>query len=389
MPYGLTEAGFTAPRGADFLALIRTAYEERTGLTPDWTTDTFLGTITAIMAEQLGGLAELPQVLYDSIDLSAATGIMLDNLSLLVGVRRKEATYSVATVTCTGTAGTIITEGVVVEGGGPLGKSRWASTETATIGGGGTVDILFQAQDAGAVEAAEDELTTIVTVRSGWTSATNAAPATPGTARESNADLRKRRQASLQTAGSRSLNALRANVLAVDGIQACVVLDNVLRVAATVQGVDLEANSLAVVVYPDVLTDAQATALSEVIYAHTPAGIKSCGDETATVTGLDRQPHPVAWFFATTVAVAIAVEVDLTEGYQLDDVEEPIQEAVADYMLALGVGDAARLLQLYAIIAAIEGVDGATVTLNAVAADIVPNLTELLELDGTAVVTEA
>ena len=80
--------------------------------------------------------------------------------------------------------------------------------------------------------------------------------------------------------------------------------------------------------------------------------------------------------------------VVLAPGYELADVEAPIEDAIADYFLALDVGEAARRLQLYALAAAVEGVQSVTtLTLDAGAVDIDPNGTVLLTL-GSAAVTE-
>ena len=391
--WGLTEAGYVAPRGADFLTRIRDGYIERvrenTGLTitVDWDHDVFLGPISDIMADLLGELGEASQALFDSWDVGNATGLQLDNLCLIVNVRRREATYSTCTVTITGTAGTIITEGRIVEGGGSDDRARWTVTEDVTIGGGGTVDVIVQASDPGVIEADVAEIVTIVTPVSGWTSVTNAAAATPGEARESDAALRKRRQQSLQTAGSRSLNALRANVLAADGVTAAVVVENDTSTTATIEGISCLPHSVAVVVYPSTLTDDQKTEVVQAIYDHLPAGIATNGAQTATVTGADGFAKTVRYDFAAFNTVNSAVTVTLMAGFVLDDVEEPIQELISDYFLALDVGEAASILQILALIATVDGVRTASVLLNGGAVDVDPSATSLNVLGTNTVST--
>ena len=374
--YGISDEGYTAPRAADFLTLIRSAFEERTGLVIEWDNDTFLGNLTAIMAEQLGDLAEASQAVYDAFDVNNATGLQLDNLALLVGVTRTEATYSTVLLTLTGTSGTIIREGALVQGGGPDGTTRWATTEDVTISGG-TATVIAQAEDPGAVEADAGELTTIVTPFSGWTSVTNADPATAGEERESDAALRKRRQQSLQTGGSRSLNAIRAAILALDGVEAATVIENTSIASAVVEGLTLAAKSIAVIVYPSTLTDDQKAGVAQAIYETIPAGISTNGtDVVATVTGLDGFSKTVKFDYASALEVDVAITVNLADGYELEDVEEPVQEAVSDYFLTLGVGDAVRRLSILALVAAIDGIDGAVLLLNGGAVDIVPDTTE-------------
>lgn len=383
--YGLTDEGYIAPRAADFLSLIRSQYEADTGLTIDWGADVFLGTITASMADQLGDLAEASQAVYDAWDPNNATGLQLDNLSLIANVPREAATYSTATVTCTGTSGTILPEGREIEGGGTDGRARWRSTADATIGGGGTVSVVFQAVDAGAVEGGIAALDQIVTPVSGWTSCTNPAVATVGEDRETDAELRVRRQQSLQVSGSRSLNALRSNVLQVDGVQAAVVVDNPTTTAATIQGISVAAIGVAVTVYPSTLTTAQKEDLAETIYDHVAGGVATSGSASAIVTGVDGYSKTVNWYYATTQAVTVEVVVVLDEGYELGDVDDVIEDLFTDYFLALTVGEAARRLAGFALIATVEGVTSATLTFNTVAADVSPDLTKLLTLTSTTV----
>ena len=386
--YGLTDDGYTAPRSADFLTLIRDGYEEKTGLTIEWDADTFLGTITVIMADQLGDLAEAGQAVYDAFDVNNASGLQLVNLALIVGVTRTPATYSTCSVTLTGTNGTIVREGSLVEGGGTDGHARWEVTANATIAGG-VATVIVQAQEAGATEADAAAIVTIVTPIDGWATVTNANPATVGTDRESDAALRKRRQASLQTAGSRSLNALRANLLDIDGVQAAIVVDNSTGSTAIVEGLSLTAHSIGVVIYPSTVTDAQKETIAETIYDHIPAGIATNGTGTiATVTGADGYAKTIAWDYATDFTVDVAAVLVLGAGYELDDVQEEAEEAIADYFLALDVGEAARILAILALLAAIEGVEGATVTLNAGSVDVDPTATALCVL-GTNAVSEA
>lgn len=381
--YGLTDAGYTAPRGADFLSLIRSTFETELAAagytaTIDWESDTFLGLVTTATADQLGALAEMNQSVYDAWNPNNAVGVSLDNLALIVGVTRIPATYSTCTVTLTGTTGTIIPDGKIVQGGGPDGTSRWATTSSTTLVAG-TGTVVVQAQDAGAIDADAADLVTIVTPVSGWTAVTNAAPATPGEPRETDASLRLRRQQSLQTAGSRSLNALRANILGLDGVQSVVVVENDDVVTATVSGISLTAHSVGIVVYPSTLTTAQKTALVQSIYDNLPAGIATNGAVSATVTAADGFAKTILWAWATTTTVNVVTTVTLASGYDLADVDDEIEDLIADYFLTLRVGQTAYNSDVIILARTVEGVVNATATLNG-AASVVPAGTALLVL---------
>lgn len=392
MTYGLTDTGFTAPRAADFLLVIRDEFVSRLStalgrsVSVDWSADVFLGTTTAIMADMLGGEGEALQSLYDALDPANAAGQFLDNLCTMVGVARNKATYSTVTITCTGTDGTVITEGALMEGGGPNGTTRWRATSDASIAGG-TVDVLFQAEEAGGIFAEPDTITTIVTQIAGWSTGTNAAAATPGADREKDATLRRRRQQSLQGGGSTSVAAIRANVLKNDFVQACTVIENTDIAAVTVGGVSIPPIGVAVIVYPSGLTDDQKLALAASIYAKVAAGTSTGGTESSIATGADGTEQTVRWSYSGTTAITVDVTVVLDTGYGLDDVEDAITELVSDYFLSLAVGDIVRHLAILTLIGGVEGVVGADLLLNGAATDVIPDPTDVATLD-TLTVTE-
>lgn len=383
-PYGLTDAGYTAPRAADILAVMQDEIETELGAAVDWANDLVLSAIVASAASRVGELAQSGQALVDAWSPANSTGLPLSDLSLIVGVRRDPATSSTCTVTLTGTAGTVVPSSRIIES--TADRSRWLTSSSATIGGGGTVTVVVTAEVPGVVTAEPGDLTTIVTPVSGWTSVTNAAAATPGVAAESDASLRKRRQQSLQTAGSRSLNALRSNILAIDDVDAAVVVENDTMATATVEGISLPAKSVGVVVHPSTMTSATQQLVAQAIYDHVSAGIYTAGsDVVATITGLDNVGHVVRFDFAGETAVDVDVTVDLEDGYELADVEAPIEEAVTDYFLALGVGQRVRLLGIAALLDGIDGVRGAVILLDGVAVDVDPNATSLA-VEGTTTV---
>lgn len=380
--------GYTAPRAADFLTLLRTRVEAETGLTFDWSPGTVAGDITSALAIQLGTLGELSQELYDALSVQNATGRQLDNLCLLVGVTRQEATHSTATVTLTGTAGTVLPPETLMEGGGLDGRARWRLASAATIGGGGTVSATVEAVEAGVVEALAGEIATIVTPVAGWTAVTNPAAATAGVARETDAELRQRRAVSLQVQGSRSLAALRGRLLAIEGVEAAACLDNATDATATVQGVSIPAHGIGVVILPDPMTAAAKTAVATLLYGEVAAGIAYGGDEVVTVTGEDGYEKTIRFYYGSDVSVDVGITVTLASGYDYSEVEDAIAEGVDAIFAGLTLGSALRILEIQGMLADIEGIEGAVVTLDAGSADIEATLSERLVL-GTLTSGEA
>jgi len=374
--FGLTDQGFVAPRSIDLVEQIRDEYEARTGLSIDWANDVFLGILTDVVGEVMGRQSEMLQAIADSRDPDNATGHQLDTLAGIVGVTRIPAEFSAVDLTLGGDEGTFIEADSEVEH--PNG-SLWYTQEDVEINSGGTVDVLARPDETGAIVAEASSDWIINTPVEGWDSVISTEDATPGRDQESDADLRFRRQQSLQILAGGSVSAIRANIVPLDGVQAAIVVDNDTSDPAVVEGLTLPGKSFAVVIYP-ALTSEQSEALAEEIYRRAPAGIESVGDEDAAVTGADGFEKTVRWFVADEIDVDVVVEY--TGG---SDLKEEIEDAIEDYFAGLLVGERVRVLAILGILDRIDGVISASVTLNGSPVDVQPEITEIAVLDDLTV----
>ena len=377
--------GYRAPRAADFRALIRADVEASWGVAIDWTSDTFLSGLVDAVATRLGTLGEASQAVYDALQIANATGQQLTNLCLLVGIPRLDPTYSQVTMTLTGTAGAVIPGGLIVQGGGVDGRARWVLADTVTLNGSGSGSGVAVAEEAGAVSADSDTITLIATPTAGLLSVTNPNPAAEGQDAETDTDLRRRRQASLQQQGAHSLNAIRASLLNLDGITAAACVDNASSTTTTVQGLSLIPWSVAAVVLPDALTDAQRSALAISLYSQVKAGSQMSGDQTATVTDAAGYEQVVKWFYGTSVSVDVGAVLNLQTGYELSDVQAQVEAAITGYFDGLTLGDAARRLALLTLIGGIEGIIGCFLTLDSGILDVTALLSERLIVGAVSV----
>lgn len=399
--FGLTPTGYVAPRGSDLLLEVRARLDANLGVVVDYSPDTVLSALTAAFAETMALVSEGTQALWDNIDRPNATGMMLDAIGGLTGTYREAATYSTCAVTLTGTAGTIIPDGSQVQGGGPDGSARWRIVEVVTLTGGSATTTV-QAVDSGAITADPGDVAIIVTPVAGWTGVTNAASAVPGRDLESDASYRLRQVLSLQQAGSRSANALRAQLLTltvggVSVVSSCVVVTNPGAAADTIGGLAFPGHSFAPVIWPVTSNAAYIEAIALVVFANLSPGMWSAGPTvtdasgvSTTVTGTDGFPHPVRWYWATAVQIPVSVALTLATGYELADVEAGVTAAVEAYFAALAVGGTAYWLSILTAIKETNpaAILGATLLLDGVAADYVPAITEIVQLaDGSPVVT--
>lgn len=387
----LSDAGYTAPRAAQILDEIRNEFEVRLaarGLSTDidWDRDVVLGILTAVIADRIGSVAELTQVLFDARDIGNATGLFLDNLGVIVGVPRQEATYSTVTLTCTGTNGTVI--GALSAIARDIDGFLWIAQEDGTISGG-TVDVVFRSETIGEIPASPGIITEIVTPISGWDTVTNAASATPGDDRELDSAYRVRIQQSLQGGGGGTVGSLFADLSALDYLAAVVVVDNPSGVAVVTGGVSLDPYAVAIILYPSTISAAQKVEVAQIIFGDVAMSTPMMGsDEVYNVTKADGATKTIYWDWATTTSVDTIVTVTLDTGYVLGDVQTAIEEAVTALFAGLSVGDDLQDLDILQVVD-VEGVKRATITVNdgsGPVSGLTPNL-NVLYVEGTTTVT--
>lgn len=383
----LTPQGYVAKRADDYISDIQEEYERLTNLSFDWSREDVLRNLTVIFGRRLGALDELTQAIYDSRDRNNAQGIQMDTLLQLAGGQRQIATFSRVPGTITGDPGTNIPANRRVQGGGTDGRAQWRLLEDTTIPASGSIIATFEALEAGATTASPGEITTILTPVSGWDAITNSTSATPGLDREEDDDVLERlleedaRVGDLSPAFTREV--IKDTVSAVKGV---VVLTNLELVPQTIAGKTIPERSINVVVHPSTLTATEIEQVMEAIYLSSPPVKRYGTDVTGTVTAEDDAPVPIAFDWADELTVDIVITLTLKSKYVLADVETTLDASVVAHLADLNVGDSLTLLDLNCIIAQIEGIKSATITLNGTAADLDPSIVQIITLSDLTIV---
>jgi len=358
----LTSAGLTVPRGADIASDLRADITRRLvadGYSADdidWDRDVVWGIARAAFSAQLGQGYDLLQAIIDAMDPNNATGVWLDLLAGLQGVRRLAAAYSQVTVTFTGAAGTIIVAGTEVSGGGADDDARWRTSDDVTVSSGGTVDAVAVCTVTGDISATAGQVDSLVTVVPGVTAVTNAAASSRGRDVETDDQLRRRWFRALAASAAASVNSVRAALLALDFLTSVVVLENDTPSSVTIGGVTVLPNSIRAIVYPSALTTDQQATIVQTLYNRVSGGIRTDGTISATVTKSDGFAKTIKYDTATAVSVAIALSVTLETGYSLADVTTPINTALSTLFSSLLIGDALYPMAVYNAVADVPGV---------------------------------
>ena len=356
-PWGLSDQGLEVPRFADYLTLIRDQYEAETGLQIDWGRDTFLGNITALMAQQLDQNAQLLHAVYDAQDPATASGIHLDKLCALTRVIRRQAQPATVELELKGDDGVTVPAGQIVE---DQKRQRWITDASVTLTGEpGVAYVMARSEEVGEVSADAGKINKIITPVAGWLEVTNLQDSTTGRDRESDADLRRRRELSLQVLGGSSCAAIRGKLLGLNFIKSAEVFDNPSNTTTIVAGVEAPPHSVVVYIYGDttdgtLVDEDNKEKVAELLYNSLSAGVRTAGnDESWTVTTADRAETEVQWSYAEAVDIAVTVNV---EGLTDSSVEDDISTMVDDYFNTLRVGETARRLPLIVAIAKLNGI---------------------------------
>jgi uncharacterized phage protein gp47/JayE len=197
------------------------------------------GQMINLFAQACIDLRELIEDIYTSMDPDQATGVVLDQRVAINGIERNGGTYTVAPVELT------VDRAVSLIGLDTLSDetsdkfpagvytvkdnagTQFVLLTSVNIAAAGTATYNFRAVDIGAVEVDVGTITTPVTVIAGVTAIANASAAsTQGVDEESDTALRIRRRKSTAIASEGYLDSIESNILALDGVTACVATEN-------------------------------------------------------------------------------------------------------------------------------------------------------------------
>jgi len=344
------------------------------------------GQIVSVIAERLALCHELLQAIYNSQDPDAGTGTSLEALCALTGTTRLAARPSTAFVTLTGTAGTVVTagsragNGVGVEwslddpAAALAAVTAWASSTAYTVGqyrtnasrvyvcrtagtsagsggptttssditdgtahwrylGDGTAathNVPVTATVDGPNQSVAGTIVEIVTPISGWSGVYNQTDATLGADEETDEDLRTRRELELSQPGTSPPDALRADLLEVDGVTNVIVFYNP---QDTTDADGMPPHSVEALVQGGADQD-----ITDAIGAGVAAGIQTHGTNTFTWTDDNGTDHDIKWSRPTEVLIYVDITLLKDPAFYPLDGDDQVKAAIVAYGDSLPVG---------------------------------------------------
>lgn len=267
---------------------------------------------------------QLLQIVYNNRSPKTAVGSALDGVVKLNGIKRKAASYSTCVLTLTGTAGTVITNGVVEDDAGV----KWNLPATVTLEST-TYQISAVCADIGAVEAAPGTITKIVTPTKGWTSVTNDVPAVIGAPVETDETLRQRQSMSVAIPSQNMLDGTIAGIASVDGVKRYKVYDNDSNITDT-NGIP--GHTIAAVVEGGLDAD-----VAKEIYLRKGPGGGTYGDVSAEYVNADGLITTIRFFRPTYVLTDVNITITKNSGYT-SAMKAQIEKKAKAYIDNLDIG---------------------------------------------------
>lgn len=335
----LTATGLTVPRLADLREDVRAAIAASPLLGPAWQTGAgaILGQIVDVILARIADVYELAAQEYEAFDPDNSEGTQLDLLCAIVGIVREPATYTTGTAQLTGVALTVVPAGTLLRvPDGPI-----VATDADVTLTGGADDVACTAVEIGEVEIwAGGMLTEIVTAVAGLVSCDNAAAFTAGRERETDSELRTRREQSLVAPSASTDYGIGAALAALTSVDYARAISD--RINHTVR----------CLAYPNT---ADSDEVAATIWNTAPAGIELLGSESAVVTDAAGDSQTVKWDWVTDVLVGIDVTVGGVPGTAANIAI--VGAAIDEYFEDISVGEDVYAVQLAAKIVAALGPD--------------------------------
>ncbi len=394
MPATLDANGLHIQTLAEIVAEIEDEIRDETGNQElVFAGDSILGQFVAVVSRREFSLHELAAAIYDAGSIAAAPDVPLKALVTLGGLTANAATRSIVDAILTGTSGTAIPAGTLLSvlatsdifgtdedvvlaavaawtaltvyalgarrdnfgnvyqvttagtsagAGGPSGTATAIVDGTVTwryLGAGdAVVDVGATAQATGPVPAPVGKLSTIVTAVAGLSNATNLTAATLGENAETPAELRERYALSFHLPGKSTLNALLAQLLAVDEISEVKIYENPSHLFG--------ANGIAG--FPPhrflaiVAGTATAQVIGDLVWENKPLGIDTWSGAPGAVAVVvtDGAGDPQTVYYSPPSAVNVDVIIAIT-GDGVTGPEADVEAAFEALLDAGGIGDPA------------------------------------------------
>ncbi|EFN7638992.1 hypothetical protein EGC31_05050 [Escherichia coli] len=330
----VTAEGISAPDYQTILDTLTSYFQQIYGSDAYLEPDSKDGQMVALVALAIHDANNTAISVYNCFSPATGYGAALTSNVKINGIARRGATNSTVDLVLTGTAGTSITNGTVKDTNNVI----WRLPASVTIGVGGTVTVTATCSNSGAVAALAGTITTINTPTRGWASVTNPAAATIGAPAETDAELRIRQGQSVALPSLTPFEGVDGAIANVAGVTRHKLYEND---TGAIDSNGLPPHSISAIV-----DGGDVTEIAQTIRGNKGQGTATYGTTSVTVPDTYGNPHVISFSRSTDVPIYGHITLKAFTGYT-SQIGVQIQQAVADYINGLTIGDDVLLSRIY------------------------------------------
>ncbi|EAB2880322.1 hypothetical protein FUA39_06830 [Salmonella enterica] len=330
----VTAEGISAPDYQTILDTLTSYFQQIYGSDAYLEPDSKDGQMVALVALAVHDANNTAIAVYNCFSPATGYGAALTSNVKINGIARKGATNSTVDLLLTGTAGTTITNGTVKDTNNVI----WRLPDSVVIGVDGTVTATAICSKSGAVAAPAGTITTINTPTRGWTSVTNPAAATVGAPAETDAELRIRQGQSVAIPSITPFEGVDGAIANIAGVTRHKLYEND---TGKTDGNGLPPHSISAIV-----DGGDVTEIARTIRGNKGQGVRTWGKTSVTVPDKYGNPHIISFSRPTDVPVYGKITLKVFAGYT-SQIGVQIQQAVADYINRLMIGDQVLLSRIF------------------------------------------
>ncbi|EBU9651980.1 hypothetical protein DQ074_07120 [Salmonella enterica subsp. enterica serovar Ibadan] len=330
----VTAEGISAPDYQTILDTLTSYFQQIYGSDAYLEPDSKDGQMVALVALAIHDANNTAISVYNCFSPVTGYGAALTSNVKINGIARKGATNSTVDLLLTGTAGTAITNGTVKDTNNVI----WRLPASVVIGVDGTVTVTAICSNRGAVAALAGTITTINTPTRGWTSVTNPAAATVGAPAETDAELRIRQGQSVAIPSITPFEGVDGAIANIAGVTRHKLYEND---TGKTDGNGLPPHSISAIV-----DGGDVAEIAQTIRGNKGQGGRTWGKTSVTVPDKYGNPHIISFSRPTDVPVYGKITLKVFAGYT-SQIGVQIQQAVADYINRLMIGDQVLLSRIY------------------------------------------
>ncbi|WP_414667433.1 baseplate J/gp47 family protein [Escherichia coli] len=330
----VTAEGISAPDYQTILDTLTSYFQQIYGRDAYLEPDSKDGQMVALVALAIHDANNTAISVYNCFSPATGYGAALTSNVKINGIARKGTTNSTVDLVLTGTAGTTITNGTVKD----TNNVNWRLPASVVIGVDGTVTVTATCSNSGSVAALAGTITTINSPTRGWTSVTNTAAATVGAPAETDAELRIRQGQSVALPSITPFEGVDGAIANVAGVTRHKLYEND---TGSTDSNGLPEHSISAIV-----DGGDVTEIAQTIRGNKGQGVATYGTTSVTVPDTYGNPHVISFSRSTDVPIYGHITLKAFTGYT-SQIGVQIQQAVADYINGLTIGDDVLLSRIY------------------------------------------